>query len=344
MPLEYRAEGDRLVWVRNPFSGTITYFTNVHLKRNGFVSRAEPGSRDVAAAATEAAGQLAQQVPIGPQECPFCPGNESQSADEVYRLTEHDVFGSGKRDGWLIRAVRNLVPRVPESCTGGKNESYVVVEDPRHFRARSEKGCELLHSAHLAEEQFAAVLEVDREVARRAYRNPAVRHVLIRKNQGRESGASQPHIHSQVIGNDRVFPAVCWEREVTTREPAIWHEIIEFARHWGFVLREESGTVLYFCPFGTFPRSYEVVSMESWRSLVDVDLWNWDRFVRFLHRGLKVLGERPLDYEIHDGPGVPLHAHIHSRHYPYAEIGGTLNLPTTLLSMGEILNPPDEIA
>ena len=37
MPVEYRKDGDQLVWVRNPFTGTITYFTHVHKKSSGFV-------------------------------------------------------------------------------------------------------------------------------------------------------------------------------------------------------------------------------------------------------------------------------------------------------------------
>jgi len=38
----------------------------------------------------------------------------------------------------------------------------------------------------------------------------------------------------------------------------------------------------------------------------------------------------PLDYEIHDGPLVPFHAHVSARHFPYSNIGGTLNLPANM--------------
>jgi hypothetical protein len=40
MALEYRKEGGRLVWVRNPFTGAITYFTEIHRKQSGFQRRA----------------------------------------------------------------------------------------------------------------------------------------------------------------------------------------------------------------------------------------------------------------------------------------------------------------
>ncbi len=36
MPLEMRWNDGRLVWIRNPFTGTVTYFTHLHRKRDGF--------------------------------------------------------------------------------------------------------------------------------------------------------------------------------------------------------------------------------------------------------------------------------------------------------------------
>lgn len=276
--------------------------------------------------------------------CPFCPGSEGRSADEVCRLTPWEVFGQGCRDKWLIRAVRNLVPRIPECCTGGKNESYVVVEDPRHFFEvpLDRERWELLYSASLPVRQFQALLEVDRYVARIAYENPSVRHVLIRKNQGPESGASQPHVHNQVIGCHETFPAVAREREVTATEPAIWQDVVSFARRFGFVLRERGECVLYFCPFGTFPRSYEVVCLGIWENLLQVPDQVWGDFAVLLHEALNILGPTPLDYEIHDGPGLPLHAHINSRHYPYSSIGGTLNLPLELQTAPAFSRPPGD--
>jgi hypothetical protein len=46
---------------------------------------------------------------------------------------------------------------------------------------------------------------------------------------------------------------------------------------------------------------------------------------------LKILGPLPLDYEIHQGEGLPLHAHLNARLYPYSNVGGTPYLPSTLL-------------
>jgi galactose-1-phosphate uridylyltransferase len=327
MPLEYRAENGELIWVRNPFTGVVTYFTHVHRKRSGFrsaaplIGPAQPDRR-----------QLEEEFEAARRSCPFCPGNEALSAGEILRVSEKEALSAGAADRWLIRAVRNLIPRIPESCTGGHNESYVVIEDPRHFVDDANGQEDLLCSAMLPPEQFQALLRVDLEVARRAYANPAVGSVLIRKNQGRESGASQPHVHNQVIGSDIPFPVIARECEVTAQQPRIWSEIISFVRDHGLMLDERGGCVSYFCPFGTFPRSYEVVCPEARTRAMDVPEDQWRSFVGLLYDIVCILGATPLDYEIHEGPGVPLHAHVNARHFAYSNIGGTLNLPSNLVA------------
>jgi hypothetical protein len=333
MALQYRTENGELIWVRNPFTGAVTYFTHIHRKRSGFAASPPP-------LATPDSGRLDEEFAAVRSGCPFCPGNEALAPSEVMRLSEREVKGSGSSEEWLIRGIRNLIPRIPEACTGGRNESYVVVEDPRHFVEDANGHEDLLYSAMLPAEQFQALLAVDLEIARRAYANPDVAAVLIRKNQGRESGASQPHAHNQVIGSDIPFPAVARECEVTAQMPRIWHDIIEFVRGEGFLLEERDGCYSYFCPFGTFPRSYEVVCLEGWTRAMDVPESTWRTFVGMLHSAVRILGDTPLDYEIHEGPGVPLHAHVNARHFAYSNIGGTLNLPSNLVSNRQALRQP----
>lgn len=332
MPLEYGDDADgRLVWVRNPFTGAVTYFTDVHKKRSGFSNRpqlppaSQPPDWDAAEAARLAELEAAQR------DCPFCPGNEALTTAEVLRVTPAEVGGEVVRDApWLIRAFRNLFPRIPESCTGGRNESYVVVEDPRHFADDAQREDELLYTALLPRAQFRAMFRADIAVARMAWENPAVKAVMVRKNQGRESGASQPHLHNQVIGCDRPFPPVEQERLALQSEPHLWRDILAFVEEQGFLVTAERGTALYFCPFGTFPRSYEVVCPDAYGRLIDMPDELIDAFADLLHQALTILGPLPLDYEVHDGPGVPLHAHVCARHFPYSNIGGTLNLPADL--------------
>jgi galactose-1-phosphate uridylyltransferase len=331
MPIELRRDGGQLVWVRNPFTGTVTYFTDIHKKRSGFQEQRTPAAPDQTALRQEAEAARLAELEGARRNCPFCPGNEAVTTEEVFRLRPEEVRGCAPTDNaWLIRAFYNIIPRIPASCTGGRNESYVVVEDPRHFADDARHREELLYTALLPEPQFQAILRANVEVARIAYRNPAVQAVLIRKNQGRESGASQPHLHNQVIGSDQPFPPIVQEHQTLTREPMLWSEILAFAKQEDFIIEEIDGCFLYFCPFGIFPRSYEVVCPEVTAPITDVPPNKLAAFGRLLHRALAILGPLPMDYEIHDGPLVPLHAHVAARHFPYSNIGGTLNLPANV--------------
>jgi galactose-1-phosphate uridylyltransferase len=331
MPLEFRKDEDRLIWIRNPFTGTVTYFTDIHKKQSGFPRRAAPSDPDSKQWRAAEAARLAE-LEAAQRHCPFCPGNEKLTRAEVLRVLPADVPGAAITDApWLIRAFYNIIPRLPECCTGGRNESYVVVEDPRHFADGARHQDELLYTGMLPLTQFQALLAADAEVARMAYSNPAVGSVLIRKNQGRESGASQPHLHNQVIGADQAFPPILQEHERLAREPDLWRRILDFVEAEGFLVEQAGGCFLYFCPFGVFPRSYEIVCPEVSARITDVPHHTLDIFARLLHRALEILGPLPLDFEIHDGPLVPLHAHVSARHFPYSNIGGTLNLPANIL-------------
>jgi galactose-1-phosphate uridylyltransferase len=341
MPVEFRKDGHQLVWVRNPFTGAITYFTHVHKKRSGFVRHAQEALlRGTPDDPSVYEAQLRQELEAAQRACPFCPGNEDRSTDEVLRLPPATVFPERPAAGWLSRAVRNIIPRIPECCTGGRNESYVVVEDPRHFADDAQGHEDLLYTGLLPLQQFTALLTASVEVARQAYANPMVQSVLFRKNQGRGSGASQPHVHSQVIGSDEPFPVVARERQQTEHEPRLWHDIVGFVRDHGFLLREYDGCVAYFCPFGTFPRSYEVVCLDDWVRTTELPERRWKVFGSMLYDVLQTLGPMPFDYEIHDGPGIPLHAHVNARHFAYSNIGGTLNLPSTMVSPPQTLPGP----
>jgi UDPglucose--hexose-1-phosphate uridylyltransferase len=108
--------------------------------------------------------------------CPFCPGNEARSPDELARLPD--------QDGWRVRVVANKYPMLGEP---GAHE--VVVESPRHD--------DVLWA--MDDDHLGLVLRAyrDRERAQRA--REGVAHVVLYKNHGPEAGTSLMHPHAQLV-------------------------------------------------------------------------------------------------------------------------------------------------
>ncbi len=329
MPIDYQTRDGALLWIKSPITGVISYVVDVRGKSFAFTlsGREDP---DPAAPPLDRAA-----IDHETARCPFCPGNESGAPPELLRV---NAAAAVRDQGeWMIRAFNNLFPRVPEELTGGRNESYVVVEDPRHFIEHPRSRNDLLFTGALSEEHFLQILIADARVMRHTLANPAVRSVVIRKNQGRESGASQPHVHQQIIGAPEPFPALEAEERATRDDPNLWRELIEIVERAGLLIESRDGVVSYASPIGAFPRSYDVVMPEFSGLLSDLSMEAMRPFARALHRILRILGPLPLDYEIHQGVSLPLHVHVNARFYPYSNVAGTLNVPRTLLESAAAL-------
>ncbi len=135
------------------------------------------------------------------ESCPFCPGNEEKTPDEILRLP---IGGTAPRDidGWKIRVVPNrLAVFAPEGGVerevsglrhrvSGAGRHEVIVESPRHDM------CIPL----LPLEDVSDILKVYRDRFLEVYRDMRVEHVIIFKNNGEASGTTIQHPHSQVVG------------------------------------------------------------------------------------------------------------------------------------------------
>jgi hypothetical protein len=330
MAIEYEMRDGALLWIKNPVTGVISYVVDVRGKSFAFTLG---GRQELDLAAPLPDEKVLERAKAA---CPFCPGNEDQAPPEVFRLRPEEFpqwtgAASMSEASWVIRIFNNLFPRIPEELTGGRNESYIVVEDPRHFGAHPRSPSDLVYTGALGEAHLFRLLLADIQVMRRMSENPTVHSIVIRKNQGRESGASQPHLHQQIIGSPMALPAVEAEAKAERENPGLWHEIVELVDRLEFRIENRDGVVSYASPIGAFPRSYDVV-MPGFRGLLsDLSADELRPFALQIFRILRVLGPLPLDYEIHQGQGVPLHAHINARLYPYSNVAGTLNLPSILV-------------
>lgn len=323
MPIEYELRDGALVWIRNPFTGVISYVVDLRDKSFAFTLGARAFAPPPATHSDE------DRMARATAGCPFCVGNESKAPAEIIRVEPAHVpdWDGDPASPWALRVFNNLFPRIPTELTGGRNESYVVVEDARHFLPGARLPSDLLFTGALSEAHFVRLMEVNAEVVERSLRNPTVQSVVVRKNQGPESGASQPHIHQQIIGSPVCLPAMQAELRVAQSDTNLWEQLIALMRELDLTIDDGAGVVSYASPIGAFPRSYDVVMPRHQEFLNQLDGEGLRAFARAMHRILRFIGPIPLDYEIHQAQGLPLHAHINVRRFPYSNVAGTLNLP-----------------
>lgn len=127
------------------------------------------------------------------ESCPFCPGNESKTSEEYYRLKD-DV-------GWKVRVVANRHPAVvrqgerlrimdgAKRAVSGVGIHEVIIETPVHNTTPA-----LFDAARLE-----SIIKVYKERFTEAYRDQRVEHVIIFKNNGEAAGTSIVHPHTQLI-------------------------------------------------------------------------------------------------------------------------------------------------
>jgi UDPglucose--hexose-1-phosphate uridylyltransferase len=131
-------------------------------------------------------------VPAFDPGCPFCPGNESMSAAETYRIAD--------RDGWKVRVVGNKFPALSREgdrvrridgvyrSMSGVGFHEVVVEHRRHD----------LSPALYSVEDLTKILGAYRQRYMQMRKDPRVEAIIIFKNHGESAGTSLAHPHSQI--------------------------------------------------------------------------------------------------------------------------------------------------
>ncbi len=140
-------------------------------------------------------------LPDHDPSCPFCPGNESLTGEETYR-----VEGAS----WSVRAVRNkFAPLDPRSQTqreyagkflssGGFGIAEVIIESPLHNRTlamMAPREAEAILRAMLARYQSLAAV-------------PNISLITLFKNHGARAGTSLEHAHAQIIATPIIPPHV----------------------------------------------------------------------------------------------------------------------------------------
>jgi len=139
-------------------------------------------------------------LPEYQENCPFCPGNESKSPIELFRI--------GDQAKWRVRCVPNLFGALSPKenlqrkisdiyiSMGGFGQHEVIIENPKH------NTCIALMNEPEVQDIIRAYKS--RYLALRGI--PGIETVIIFKNHGTGAGTSLEHPHSQVIAVPVITP------------------------------------------------------------------------------------------------------------------------------------------
>jgi len=153
--------------------------------------------------------KVADILPVWDASCPFCPGNESQTPGEVFRIST-----SGQDSDWKVRVVPNrFAALTPDgSSVSGEEDSF--------FRKRAGFGAhEVIIESHVHNtfmalmdyEQVENVLTAYQQRYNALKKNPQFKFITIFKNHGWASGTSLAHPHSQLVATP--IPATYYHRK-----------------------------------------------------------------------------------------------------------------------------------
>lgn len=125
-------------------------------------------------------------------DCPFCPGNEHDTAEEICCL--------GERENWKVRAVFNKYPAVsPEKEPVRKIEqSYRSIAGFGVHEVIIEHRLHNISPALMDISEIANIFTMYRERYRQLKRDPRIKTIVIFKNHGPKAGTSLEHPHSQI--------------------------------------------------------------------------------------------------------------------------------------------------
>jgi UDPglucose--hexose-1-phosphate uridylyltransferase len=143
-------------------------------------------------------------LPAWDAACPFCPGHETETPDEVFRIPDPD-----KPSTWAVRVVPNRfaaltltgdTTRTEEGPffrkMGGYGVHEVIIDTPSHNTSFAMMPYEHIEKVLIAYQERYNTLKKDRQI----------KHITIFKNSGWAAGTSLVHPHSQLVATPVMAP------------------------------------------------------------------------------------------------------------------------------------------
>ncbi len=252
--------------------------------------------------------------------CPFCPGHEHYTPEEILRIP--------KRGDWELRVIPNKYPALtskPKEVVLGEHRDLfkrlpgwghheVIVETREHWSGPEQ----------MSNEQLRKLLLLYLERYQALSQRPGIQYVSIFHNDQSEAGASLLHPHSQIIAMNQ-------------RPPVIMAEIDGYNRYLRKTGRcvycdvlgaeQESERLIYegehfsvFAPFASFIPYEMWIVPHSHKERFDLSFEETEDLANVLGKTLsmmaKVLDSPPYNYFIHTSPRDEDDFHWHMEIYP----------------------------
>lgn len=152
-----------------------------------------------------------KRLPEYSKDCPFCPGNEAKSPNELYK-----VHGE---EGWKVRVVLNKFSVLSKdgersrrneglkTSLNGVGLHELVVDSPLHNHT----------IAAMPAEQMNNLIQTYKERFSEMYNDNRIEHVIIFKNSGDTAGTAIEHAISQIVGLPITPPQVRYRLDNSIR-------------------------------------------------------------------------------------------------------------------------------
>jgi UDPglucose--hexose-1-phosphate uridylyltransferase len=245
-------------------------------------------------------------------KCPFCPGNESMTPNEVMSYRNPESLPN--QQGWEVRVIPNKFPALQiegdldrtgigvYDMMNGIGAHEVIIESPGH-----DDGFQ-----NYSRDQIARIIRTYTDRYRDLKRDRRFRYVLIFKNHGSAAGASLDHPHSQLIATPIIPKRAMEEVEGAKRyyyykERCVFCDIIRQELSSGNRIIHENEQFVAFSPFASrFPFETWIAPKEHKDSFGDIDSGEIEGLADIMHgtlrRLVKTLGNPPFNYVIHTSP------------------------------------------
>lgn len=233
--------------------------------------------------------EFKEKVDYSDDSCVFCPGSEDKTPPEIGR------YPLDKE--WQIRWVENKYPifgdmpvsddLISDTLFPGNGKHYVIVETNKHSERMHQYSVD--HFVNL----FKVISQISDEF------DKVGKYVHYFKNEGKDSGASLKHSHSQILAFPFVPKRIRDIAEAISKKPFCYMEKIIADEKKGprFVMETEHFSV--FCPYASiFPFEVWVVPKKHIRKISHFVLNELEDLARIFKSILPIVYSLKTSYNV----------------------------------------------